>query len=313
MVQRALVVVVGGADEGVPQPRQREDRAPGAGRDDRAADERQIVVVDRDVRAAARTDARQLGLAVELLGPQLVRPDAGRVDDVRCTHVEGVAALDVEHRDPAGAAVALEQPRDLEAVRADGPEALGLAEHREDEAHVVGLAVVEQVPARRLARGERGQQLDDLLAGDHAMARRAPGLPTVRRRRRGDVVAAAALGTSLAAAARAQFVAGASAGRSPTSRRRGSARRPSAGPGGRPRRPARRAAAGAPDAGPARPSAGARAAPRARARGRSSAGSAGRRGRACSSGSRCPRRSRRARAAPRCSRGWPRRAPRRRP
>ena len=48
---------------------------------------------------------------------------------------------------PRALAVALEQRADLHAVGAHGAEALGLVEHRQHKAHVVGLAVVEQVPA----------------------------------------------------------------------------------------------------------------------------------------------------------------------
>ena len=62
----------------------------------------------------------------------------------------------------------------LEAVRADRAEPLGLREHRQHEARVVGLAVVEQVSTGRLTRRERRQQRDDLLAGDHAMTLGAP-------------------------------------------------------------------------------------------------------------------------------------------
>ena len=74
VLERALVVVVGGADQRVPEPRQREDRAPAAGRDDRPADERQVLVAQRDVRAAARPDARQLGLVVQLAAGAARRP-----------------------------------------------------------------------------------------------------------------------------------------------------------------------------------------------------------------------------------------------
>ena len=176
----ALVVVVGGADERVPEPRQREDRAPAAGRHDRAADQRQVLVAERDVRAAARPDARQLGLVVQLLRAQLVGPHAGRVDHVRGAHLE--AARRSRRRAPARRCARPSRsssPVDVEAVGADRAEALGLAEHGQHEAHVVGLAVVEQVAAGRLARGERRQQLEHLLAGDHAVALRAPGLAAV--------------------------------------------------------------------------------------------------------------------------------------
>ena len=93
----------------------------------------------------------------------------------------GVALMQTQRVDEALVAFeeTLKKPADLDAIGTDGAEALGLAEHREHEAHVVGLAVVEQVAARRLARGQRRQELCDLLAGDHAMALRAPRLTLV--------------------------------------------------------------------------------------------------------------------------------------
>ena len=51
----------------------------------------------------------------------------------------------------AGAAALLDQPGHLEPVGEHGPEALGLAEHGQDQPHVVGLAVVEEVAAGGLA------------------------------------------------------------------------------------------------------------------------------------------------------------------
>ena len=50
----AVVVVVGRADQRRAEPRQREDRAPAAGGDDRPVVQRQRLVGERDVRAAAR-------------------------------------------------------------------------------------------------------------------------------------------------------------------------------------------------------------------------------------------------------------------
>ena len=85
-----------------------------------------------------------------------------------------LAADGVARAHTGGMPVLLEQLDDLHAVRADRPEALGLAEHGEHEAHVVGLAVVEEVAGARLAGAQRGQQLDDLLAGDDAMTLRTP-------------------------------------------------------------------------------------------------------------------------------------------
>ena len=55
-----------------------------------------------------------------------------------------------------GAALALQQAGHVEAVGAHRTEPLRLPEHGQDEARVVGLAVVEQVAAGRLAGGERG-------------------------------------------------------------------------------------------------------------------------------------------------------------
>ena len=108
----ALVVVVGRADQRAPEPRQGEDRAPAAGRHDRAAaDKREILVADGDVGAAARADERHLGLVVELLRAQPIGPHAGRVDDVRRADDELVAAHGVADPDPGGAAVVIERAR----------------------------------------------------------------------------------------------------------------------------------------------------------------------------------------------------------
>ena len=115
------------------------------------------------------------------LRAQLVGPHAGRVDDVRRAHVEASPLSQSSALHAVRAPVALEQPGHVEAIGAHRAEALGLAEHGQHEAHVVGLAVVEQVAAGRLARGERGQQLEHLLAGDHAVALRAPGLAALGR------------------------------------------------------------------------------------------------------------------------------------
>ena len=97
------------------------------------------------------------------------------------------------------AAALLQQADGLEPVGEDGAEALGLGQHGQDQPGVVGLAVVEEVAAGRRAVGQRGQQLEDLRPGDHAVAGRAPvglvahraggggaaGRPPSRRRRSG--------------------------------------------------------------------------------------------------------------------------------
>ena len=174
VVDVALVVVVGGADQRATQPGQREDRAAPAGGHDRPGHQRQVVGRQRDVRAAAGADAGHLGLVVQLVGAQLVGPHAGGVDHPRGHHLELVAGGPVAHQCPGGATVALHQPADLEPVGAHRAEALGLAEHGEHQPGVVGLAVVEQVAGRRLAGGQRGQQLGHLVAVDDPVAGGAP-------------------------------------------------------------------------------------------------------------------------------------------
>ena len=192
-VEVALVVVVGRSQQRAPEPGQGEDRAPAAGRHDRAAAvQRQVGVVQGDVRPAAGPDARHLGLVVQLAGAQAVGPDARRVDDVRGVHDELVAAervADLHARRPAG--VVAYELADVQPVGADRAEALGLAEDGQHEPHVVGLAVVEQVAGRGLAGGQRRDELEHLLAGDHAVALRAPGGEVVAELGRGGVAPAA--------------------------------------------------------------------------------------------------------------------------
>ena len=101
---------------------------------------------------------------------QPIGPHAGGVDHVVRAQLEALAAERVVHADAARAPAVVEQIGDLHAVRAHGAEALGLGQHREHEAAVVGLAVVEQVARCRRAAGQRRQPLDDLVAADHAVA-----------------------------------------------------------------------------------------------------------------------------------------------
>ena len=175
----ALVVVVGRADQRLAEPRQHEDPAPARRRDDRADVHRQALAREDDVRAAAGPDHRHLGLVVQLVGADAVRPHAGGVDDGLGPDRERLARVGVADLGAARATALLEQPGDLEPVGEHRAEALGLAEHGQHEPHVVGLAVVEEVAAAGLAVGQRGQQLDDLVAADHAVARRAPVLLAV--------------------------------------------------------------------------------------------------------------------------------------
>src|SRR6201999_3806421 len=78
----AVEVVVGGTDQGAPVPGQREDHPAFAGGDDAGgAAHRQVGLVDHQVGAAAGRDPRHV-LLLDHLGPDLVGPDAGGVDDV---------------------------------------------------------------------------------------------------------------------------------------------------------------------------------------------------------------------------------------
>src|SRR5690242_13742456 len=82
---------------------------PPAGRYDRAGRERQGLARERDVRAARGADPRHLGLVVELLGAQPVRPHAGGVDDVLRAHLEALAGVPVADADAARAPAVVEQ------------------------------------------------------------------------------------------------------------------------------------------------------------------------------------------------------------
>jgi len=174
VLEVALVVVVGGPDQRLAEPREHEDRPAPARRGDRAGHQRERGARQHDVRAAARADHGHLGLVVELLRPQPVRPHPGRVDHARGAHLELLAAGGVPHARADRAASLLEEPDRLDPVGGHGAEALRLGQHRQHEPCVVGLAVVEQVAAGRLAARQRGQQLRHLLPADDAVAGRAP-------------------------------------------------------------------------------------------------------------------------------------------
>ncbi len=103
---------------------------------------------ERQVGAAAGSDPRHLGLVVDLLRADAVGPDPGRVDHVGGGDLERLAGLEVGADHPAGHPVLVEQAGDLGAIEAQRPEALRLAEDRQHQADVVGLAVVEEVGAR---------------------------------------------------------------------------------------------------------------------------------------------------------------------
>ena len=126
--------------------------------------------------APARPDLRDLLLGEQLVGPDPVGPDAGGVDDVVGADLEALAGLGLGAADAVGAAPFVQHVGDLGAVHDDGPEALRLAEHRQDQARVVGLAVVEEVGGARLHRRQRGDQLLGLLARDRPVAVRRPVL-----------------------------------------------------------------------------------------------------------------------------------------
>ena len=275
VVDVAVVVVVGGADQRLAVPGQDEDRAVGARGDDaRRPRQRELLRREGHVRAAAGRDPRHLGLVVDLLGPDPVGPHAGGVDHVVGLDLELLARLGVAAADPGRDPALVAQTRDLGAVEAHGAEALGLAEDRQHQPDVVGLAVVEEVGLARLERLERRDQLERLVRGDRPVA---VGRPVVA-----GPLALLAVAACLADPR----------GRHHVVHVQPDAEHP---------RPLVLAHASAPGtasdrrgAGRAGPAAGARAAPRAPARGRSSAGSEGRRAPSSTSGWRCrsPSRSR---------------------
>jgi hypothetical protein len=175
VVDVALVVVVGRAHEDAAQPGQHEDRAPAARGDDGAGlVDRQGLGREGDVGPAAGADRRHLGLVVQLLGADPVGPHPGGVDHVAGPHGELLPGGAVAHKHAGGPAPLLHQAGDLEPVRAHRAEALGLSQHGHDQARVVGLAVVEQVPGGRLPGCQRRDQAHDLLTADRAVAVRAP-------------------------------------------------------------------------------------------------------------------------------------------
>ena len=167
----ALEVVVGGADQGAAVPGQREDHPPLPRRDDAGGlAHRQVGRVEDQVGAATGGDPRHVLLADDLLGPDLVGEDAGRVDDVVGADLEALARLSLDRGDPGGVAVDREHLGHVGAVEHHRAEALGLAEHGQDQAHVVGLAVVEEVGVFGVTGSQGRDQLQHLLAVDRAVA-----------------------------------------------------------------------------------------------------------------------------------------------
>ena len=200
VVDAALVVVVGGPDQGPAQPRKGEDRPPLPRGHDRAGVQRQVLVAQDDVAAPAGGDLRQLGLGVQLVGANPVRPHARGVDHVLGADGERTARLLVVHRDLGPGPIRGAELGDAQPVGADRAEALRLSQHREHEPGVIGLAVIEQVAAAGPPVGDRRQQPRDLVAVDEPVTRRAPvrlavgrggpprAAPPAQRRRGHDVV-----------------------------------------------------------------------------------------------------------------------------
>ena len=123
--------------------------------------------------AAAGRDPRHV-LLLDDLGTDPVGPDAGRVDDVLGLDLEAFPRLGLDRGDADRAALAREHLGHLSPVQHDRAEALGLAEDRQGQPHVVGLAVVEEVGVVGLLWLQRGNQLQHLVAVDRAVAVRRP-------------------------------------------------------------------------------------------------------------------------------------------
>src|SRR3954454_15619918 len=124
--------------------------------------DRKRLLVERYVGASAGRDAGHIGLVVDLLGADLVGPPTGRVDHGVGGYLERLARVPLEATDAARDAALEPQALDLAAVQGDGSVALRLAQHGEDEAHVVGLAVVEEVGLLRIERLESRDERDGL-------------------------------------------------------------------------------------------------------------------------------------------------------
>ena len=188
MLEAALVVVVGRPDQGLAEPRQREDRAP--------------------LRRPARTAAAFIGRrsrSSRMWVPRLGRitgtsssscSSSGRIRSAQTPVAFTTFAAATAKRSPrllllahdAGRLPALlDQLHDRRAVHAHGPEARRLAEHRQDQPRVVGLAVVEEVRGGGVAPGRargpapaprRGRSCG---AGRGSSTRRPPAPPPARR------------------------------------------------------------------------------------------------------------------------------------
>ncbi len=148
-------------------------RPPAAGHDHAGVHGERVAREDH-VRAAAGPDARHLLLAVELVGADAVRPHARGVDHVRGRHLELAAAGHVADQHARRPPVALHEAGDLAAVGHHRAEALRLPEHGQHQAHVVGLAVVEEVRGRGVAPRERREHPHRLGTVDGAVTRGAP-------------------------------------------------------------------------------------------------------------------------------------------
>ena len=143
----ALVVVVGGADQRPPVPGQGEDRAVLARRDDAGGARRPAGSSIETVTWVPRLGAILGTSASSWISSGRIRsaqtPVALITLSASTSNSSPDLGLDAAH--PGGAPVVVEQARDLGAVQTDRAVALGLAEDREHEPHVVGLAVVEEV------------------------------------------------------------------------------------------------------------------------------------------------------------------------
>ena len=103
--------------------------------------------------AAAGRDPGHLGLGVELLGPDPVGPYAGGVDHVvGPDHELGSRSRGRVTVHPGAEVLGRPSWMTCSRLAQIGAEALGLAEHRQHQAGIVGLAVVEQIAAGRAAR-----------------------------------------------------------------------------------------------------------------------------------------------------------------
>ena len=148
VVDRAVVVGVGGADVGEVAPRHHEDRTPVLRhRHDRGDVVAHLLPRHRDVDALGRTDRVRVGALVDRA--DVVGPHAGRVHDAPGADRRTRGRRPSTVAPSTWPAASLREPGDAAWFATTAPCVGGGAREREREPGVVGLRVVVEVRRRR--------------------------------------------------------------------------------------------------------------------------------------------------------------------